>query len=244
MKAIDKILYDNYRKMFYANINGSLVPIGGESKSDESEQAKNPGVTPITDADIESGKPGTTGTIYYNTDSDQYMIYTSLYEDDDPDYIPVKDLMLRDSHRVISTQYQSGNMGGVVVNCDSTAYHYLGTVYNYLQLSFDTYDEYEDDMQVNEYCGCFTVGLAAYREQTLPGKYIEQPAPKSFTLNLTTGTIIPDYLLNDNNELELEEGHTYEFSIQNNVIILLDITGDAVSNGNGGVLPHTPVTPG
>lgn len=65
MKAINKVLYDEYSKKFFGNVNGSMIPISGTGNSSGATSV------PSLPATGESGK------IYYNTTDNNYYVWDS-----------------------------------------------------------------------------------------------------------------------------------------------------------------------
>jgi hypothetical protein len=65
MRAINKVLYDEYSKKFFGNVNGSMIPISGTGNSSGATSV------PSLPATGESGK------IYYNTTDNNYYVWDS-----------------------------------------------------------------------------------------------------------------------------------------------------------------------
>ena len=65
MKAINKVLYDEYSKKFFGNVNGSMIPISGTGSGS--------GATSVPSLPA-TGEPG---KIYYNTTDNNYYVWDS-----------------------------------------------------------------------------------------------------------------------------------------------------------------------
>lgn len=70
MKAINKVLYDEYSKRFFGNVHGNMIPIGGGNSDDDTDNGAIITVDTLP-------REGEVGKIYYNTTDDKYYIYDS-----------------------------------------------------------------------------------------------------------------------------------------------------------------------
>lgn len=197
MYRVDNILFDPITKQFKANINGSLVPVGGGGSDGD-------GVTKVNTLP----ETGEAGKIYYNTSDNTYYVYNN------DKFEPIAKQGMAKGEPEITGHYKiKKGVTGVCLTLQPNTYYDISDAIWFtnqdletpnvggLTFTFDGLDGTDDT--INSYVFRMIIG-------------VDSP-------NLVfTGVFIPDVTKDVLDNLELN--HEYEFNVFDKYMLVTDVT--------------------
>lgn len=211
MYRVDNILFDPITKQFKANINGSLVPIGGGA-------AGGGGVTKVNTLP----KTGEAGKIYYNTSDNTYYVYNN------DKFEPIAKQGMPKGTPEITHYSEASFVNGTFVNKKGLK----------LGLKPNTYYDLSDEIWYsNKDAETPDVGSLTFTFDELNGtddttnSYVFRMIIGVNSPNLVfSGVFIPDVTKEVLDNLKLK--HEYEFNVFDRYMLVTDVTK---SSGGGGI---------
>jgi len=197
MLTINRILYDTTTRIFYANINGGLVPVG-DGTSDGG------GVTKVNTLP----ETGEAGKIYYNTSDSTYYVYNN------DKFEPIAKQGMPNGEPEITGHYMipgSGKIGASLTLQPNTYYNLPNEIWYSSQ-----------DAETPDIAG-LTFTFNALNDEDIANGYVFRMVIGVESPNLIfTGVRIPDVTKEvlDN----LEQGHEYEFNVFDKYMLVTDVT--------------------
>lgn len=242
MIKLDSLLYNPVEKKFYVNVNGSLIELGGGN-----DAAPAPEYIVTVDALPDSGEAG---KVYYNSTDGKYYVYANDTFNIVGDCVNVVDELPETGEA--GKIYVTGDGGKLYVGLnDGDWYHWvpLSEVSN-MPIGSPERDDRNNTYTIdpNTYYNLGSIhGTGANQGDPAP-KIVLRGYPRSdialqyvgrFTVEadsqpfsfvqenssaLSVGPFIPD----EDAEIEITAGHTYEFNILYDIVILKDISHDLI----------------